>query len=136
MFLNAYKLFGINRQKNNNYIFAKSFLTKQELIWDEMLRSRESLLLLILLISFMEDTSNGNKCTLQYSDIGTLNDSILRLVDIKNINLKHIHNLTNKISDVDRDNRDNRNNEANRDNKDNRDDEDNKDNGKEQFSCS
>ncbi|KJF60420.1 uncharacterized protein CIMG_12952 [Coccidioides immitis RS] len=87
-------------------------------------------------LGFMEDTSNGNKCTLQYSDIGTLNDSILRLVDIKNINLKHIYNLTNKISDVDRDNRDNRNNEANRDNKDNRDDEDNKDNGKEQFSCS
>ncbi|KMU75521.1 hypothetical protein CISG_10377 [Coccidioides immitis RMSCC 3703] len=81
MFLNVYKLFEINRQKNNNYIFAKSLLA-------------------------------------------------IRLVDIKNINLKHIHNLINKISDVDRDNRNNRNNKTDRDNKDNRDDRDNKDNEK------
>ncbi|EAS34662.3 uncharacterized protein CIMG_12918 [Coccidioides immitis RS] len=54
----------------------------------------------------------------------------LRLVDIKNINLEYIHDLTNKTSDVDGDNGDNRNNEANRDNRDDRDDKDNKDDEK------
>ncbi|EAS37559.3 uncharacterized protein CIMG_12610 [Coccidioides immitis RS] len=83
MFLNAYKLFEINKQKNNNHIFAKSFLT---------------------------------------NDIGTLNNSTLRLVDIENIDLEHIHNLTNEMSDIDGD----RDNEADGDN---RDDRDNKDDG-------
>ncbi|EAS34159.3 uncharacterized protein CIMG_13431 [Coccidioides immitis RS] len=81
-------------------------------------------------LDFVKDTGNGNECASQYSNIRTLNDSTLRLVDIKNINLKHIHNLTNKISDVDEDNGDNRNNRADKDNRDNRDDEDNEDNEK------
>ncbi|KMU73810.1 hypothetical protein CISG_10158 [Coccidioides immitis RMSCC 3703] len=107
MFLNIYKLFEINRQKSNNHIFAKLFLIKQELIWNEILRRRESLLLLILLISMR-----------------------IGLVDIKNIDLKCIHDLINEMSDVDRDNGNNRDNRADKDNRDNRDDEDNKDNGK------
>ncbi|KMU90606.1 hypothetical protein CIHG_08322 [Coccidioides immitis H538.4] len=107
MFLNIYKLFEINRQKNNNHILAKLFLTKQELIWNEILRRRGSLLLLILSISMR-----------------------MGLVDIKNIDLKCIHNLINEMSDVAGDNENNRDNRADRDNRDNRDDEDNKDDGK------
>ncbi|KMP05326.1 hypothetical protein CIRG_05007 [Coccidioides immitis RMSCC 2394] len=107
MFLNIYKLFETDRQKNNNHIFAKSFLTKQELIWNGMLRRRESLLLLILSISMR-----------------------MGLVNIKNIDLKCIHNLTNKMSDVNEDNRNDRNNEINRNNRDNRDDKDDRDDRK------
>ncbi|KMU92627.1 hypothetical protein CIHG_10446 [Coccidioides immitis H538.4] len=73
-------------------------------------------------LAFVEDTGNDNECTSQYNDIGTLNNSTLRLVDIENIDLEHIHNLTNEMSDIDGD----RDNEADGDN---RDDRDNKDDG-------
>nr|KMM63666.1 hypothetical protein CPAG_00020 [Coccidioides posadasii RMSCC 3488] len=115
MFLNAYKLFETNRQKNDNHIFAKSFLTNL----DDLVE-----------LGFVKDTSNNNKCILQYSNIGTLDDSTLRLVNIKNIDLEHIHDLTNKISDVDGDNGNNKDNRADRNNRDNRDNKDNKDNKK------
>ncbi|EAS33274.1 uncharacterized protein CIMG_13351 [Coccidioides immitis RS] len=109
MFLNIYKLFKTNRQKNNNYIFVKSFLTNLNDLVE---------------LDFVKDTGNGNKCTSQYSNIGTLNDSTLRLVDIKNINLTHIHNLTNKMSDVNEDNENNKNNGTDGDNRNNRDNKD------------
>ncbi|EAS34708.3 uncharacterized protein CIMG_12908 [Coccidioides immitis RS] len=62
-----------------------------------------------------------------------LNDLVkldFRLVNIKNINLKCIHDLTNKISDVDRDNEDDRDNETDRNNRDDRNNKDDKDNKK------
>ncbi|EFW14746.1 conserved hypothetical protein [Coccidioides posadasii str. Silveira] len=90
MFLNAYKLFETNRQKNDNHIFAKLFLT----------------------------------------NLDDLVELGFRLVNIKNIDLEHIHDLTNKISDVDGDNGNNRDNRADRNNRDNRDNKDNKDNKK------
>ncbi|KMP04431.1 hypothetical protein CIRG_04113 [Coccidioides immitis RMSCC 2394] len=114
MFLNIYKLFETDRQKNNNYIFAKLFLIN---------------LNNLVKLDFVKDTDNSNECALQYSDIGILNNSTLKLVDIKNIDLEYIYNLTNKISDINKDNRNDRNNKihkANRDNRDNKDDEDNR----------
>ncbi|KMP08533.1 hypothetical protein CIRG_08214 [Coccidioides immitis RMSCC 2394] len=57
------------------------------------------------------------------NNIVILRPWMLKLVDIKNIDLKCIYSLINKISDIDRDNetdgdnRDDKNNKANKDNK-------------------
>ncbi|KMP04437.1 hypothetical protein CIRG_04119 [Coccidioides immitis RMSCC 2394] len=97
------------------YIAVSQFLYNRDVF--KCLQAYENDLNDLVKLDFVKDTDNNNECTLQ-------------LVDIKNIDLKHIHNLTNKISDINGDNRDNRDNETDGDNRNNRNDRDDKDNEK------
>ncbi|EAS27147.3 uncharacterized protein CIMG_12593 [Coccidioides immitis RS] len=92
MFLNAYKLFETNRQKNDNHIFAKSFLTNN--------------------IGTLNDNVNQ-----KYRALLTLRILTWSIFMINKISDVDGDNRNNRDNRADRNNRDNRDNKDNKDNK-------------------
>ncbi|EAS33253.3 uncharacterized protein CIMG_13349 [Coccidioides immitis RS] len=98
MFLNIYKLFETDRQKNNNYIFAKLFLINNECALQ------------------YSDIGILNNSTLKLVDI--------KNIDLEYI--YNLTNKISDINKDNRNDRNNKIHKANRDNRDNKDDEDNR----------